>query len=106
MFSIAELHNAVKLKKVEFQKHALKRLIDEDLSIEAVLQTILAGEVIKEYIEDRPYPSVLILGYWGERPVHIVCAFNEHENKVHIITNYQPTHEYYEPDFKTRRKIE
>ena len=104
MFSINELQNAVILKRIEFQKHALKRLFDEDLTVEAIINVIITGEIIKEYSGDRPYPSVLILGHWENRPVHVVCAFNKSENKVHIITNYKPTLEYYEEDFKTRRK--
>jgi hypothetical protein len=91
-------------KNVEFQKHALKRLVEEKLTVDIILEVIASGEVIKEYSDDKPYPSILILGYHNVRPVHVVCAYNSDADKTHIITNYEPTLEYYEPGFKVRRK--
>ncbi len=105
MVSLEKIQGSIRLKRVEFQKHALKRILDENLTIDSVLEVILTGEIIKEYIDDKPYPSVLILGFCGKRPIHVVCAYNQSENKIHIVTNYEVKPEYYEPDFKTRRNI-
>ncbi len=94
---------AVKKEKIEFQKHALKRMVEERLTSEEIINTIIQGEIIRHYHEDRPFPSVLILGYIEQRPIHVVCAYNHIADKVHVITNYEPTLDYYEDDFKTRR---
>ncbi len=104
MKQIDNIKKAIKNKKIEFQKHAIKRLIEEDLTIASVLDIIINGELIKEYSDDKPYPSILILGYYDNKPVHVVCSYNHNVEKVHIITNYKPSLDFYEPDFKTRRK--
>jgi hypothetical protein len=41
--------------------------------VRAILTT---GETIEEYPDDIPYPSRLILGWIGKRPIHIVAADN------------------------------
>ena len=65
------IKKAVKNIKIEFQKHALKRLIEENLTISGVLSIIINGEVIKEYSGDKPYPSILILGNTCSRSLFI-----------------------------------
>ena len=35
------------------------------------------GEIIQEYPEDKPYPSELLLAFYKQRPLHIVCSYNK-----------------------------
>jgi hypothetical protein len=35
-------------------------------------ELLLSGEVIDRYPEDKPYPSVLLLGFAKHPPVHVV----------------------------------
>lgn len=59
-----------------------------------VCEAVYNGEVIEAYPEDKPYPSVLIFGRTVvDRPLHIVCAYDDVENLVIIITVYQPNPE-------------
>ena len=62
------------------------------------------GEVIEAYPEDRPFPSQLVPGWDGLRPVHVVSARNEEEDETIVITVYEPEPDRWEPDFKRRRK--
>jgi len=49
------------------------------------------GAVIEEYLEDRPYPTVLIYGKTvAHRPLHIVCAYDETEQLKIVVTVYYP----------------
>jgi len=64
----------------------------------------LAGELIEDYSEDRPFPSGLFLGWQGKKPLHVVITVDTDNNMVAVITAYEPTTEHFEPDFKTRRK--
>jgi hypothetical protein len=80
--------------RVLFTRHAISEMDTEEygkiheLEVE---QTIQNGEIITEYPEDTPYPSVLIYGKTIiNRPLHCVCAFNEGENTVIVVTVYQP----------------
>lgn len=56
-----------------------------------VHEAINKGEVIREYPQDMPYPSALILGETKKgRPLHIVCAYSETDVIAFVITVYQP----------------
>ena len=65
---------------------------------------ILEGELIEEYLLDKPWPSALFLGRVRNNPMHVVVAYNHDLQKAAIITVYEPNLEYFENDFRTRRK--
>jgi len=68
-----------------------------------VYQAICKGEIIQEYPDDKPYPSVLIFGQTNnKRPLHIVCSYNNDEDIAIIITVYEPNPNRW-IDFKRRR---
>jgi hypothetical protein len=60
--------------------------------------------VIEDYKDDIPYPSQLILGWCGPRPIHVVAANNPDAQETIIITAYEPDSTQWEPDFKRRKK--
>jgi hypothetical protein len=51
---------------------------------------LLTEEVIEEYSEDKPFPSRLILGFVGQKPLHVVAGFDEVNRTVYVITAYKP----------------
>lgn len=56
-----------------------------------VHEAVLNSEVIEEYPDDQPYPSVLILGCTlTNRPLHVVCAYDSEEDTAVVITVYHP----------------
>ena len=70
---------------------------------EEVYQAICSGEMLEEYPDDTPYPSMLIFGKTKEnRPLHVVCAYNQLEEVVIIVTVYEPNPQFW-VDFKRRR---
>ncbi len=71
-----------------------------DLDIEHVLNT---GVIIKEYPDDKPYPSRLILGYIGKIPLHVVSAINEAGENI-IVTAYSPDKTLWNSDFTVKKK--
>lgn len=88
---------------VEWSAHALKSMFERDISREAVKHVIRTGEVIEEYPEDRPFPSILILGFWQEKPLHAVTAYDTAGSRLYIITAYVPDERHFESDWKVRR---
>ena len=64
------------LGRLVFRVHAIQRMYERRISEEDVRHVLATGEVIKEYPEDTPYPSRLILGWCGDRPIHVVIADN------------------------------
>jgi hypothetical protein len=65
---------------------------------------IETGETIEDYPADFPYPSRLVLGWQGPRPVHGVVADNTDDRENIVITVYEPDSGEWEVDFK-RRKV-
>ena len=96
-----------RLPHCRFTDHARREMDGEPLGIihiEEVLQVLDTGEIIEEYPDDKPYPSCLLLGRTVvNRPLHIVCAPVQAEEKLIIITTYQPDPNRWQPDFKRRK---
>jgi hypothetical protein len=61
--------------------------------------------IVEEYPDDRPYPSVLVLGRAsGGRPVHVVRAYAPEDDEVIVITVYEPDPNRWDEEFRQRRK--
>jgi len=71
---------------------------------EVVRAVVVAGEAVASYPDDRPFPSVLLLGYHDGLPVHVVAARDPETAVCHVITVYRPDPAAWSDDFKTRRE--
>lgn len=89
--------------KIKWSKHALKRLRERHISIANFKQCIMCGEIIKQYPNDRPTPSALLLGWiTKEIALHIVVGCDN--AAIYAITAYYPTPDEWKPDMKTRKE--
>jgi hypothetical protein len=70
----------------------------------AVEHIIREGKVVASYPDDTPFPSVLLLGFDGGRPVHIVVAQDTGTLLCYVVTVYHPDPNVWSGDFKTRRQ--
>lgn len=98
------LKTAVTGSRIRFRQHAAEMMIERNISRDEVYDTILNGEVLEEYKNDRPFPSCLIFYYGGKIPVHVVCAYNSIDDYAVVITVYMPDGDHFQSDYKTRRK--
>ncbi|MGP1454263.1 MAG: DUF4258 domain-containing protein [Treponema sp.] len=73
-----------------FSEHVFKRMAERSISPNTIKDVIKNGMVIKEYPDDTPYPSRLILGYDNNRPIHVVSAYDQNDDMEYIITVYEP----------------
>lgn len=92
-------------QRLVFRVHALQAMFERDITPADVRAVVLNGKIIDSYPEDRPYPSRLILGWRGSRPIHVVAADNPSEQETIIITVYEPDPGRWEPGFERRKKI-
>lgn len=94
MKQIEKIRKCFETDLVFYTRHAKAEMRLEEfghISDHEVYEAICMGEIIENYPEDTPYPSCLISGLTtSNRPLHIVCAHNETENIVIIITVYHP----------------
>lgn len=90
-------------ERLVFRLHAIQRMFERWISVEDVRQVVSGGETIREYPDDSPYPSRLLLGWIGARPLHVVAATNAADGETIVITVYEPDPSQWEADFKRKR---
>jgi hypothetical protein len=94
----------MKCEKIFFSAHAVKRMFERSISKEVIIRAIKTGEVIEEYPDDKPFPSVLVLGGIDGAVLHVVLALNAAPAVCHVITVYIPDHLKWNEDFRRRRE--
>jgi len=77
-------------------------MFEREILPEDVLHTVLNGEIIKEYTDDKPYPSYLILSFVKQRPIHVVVAKNDVEEVCFVVTVYEPELSMWSNDYKNK----
>ena len=89
--------------RLVFRVHAIRRMALRDISEAEVRAVLTTGEAIEEYLDDTPFPSRLVLGWVGSRPLHVVAADNPEEEDTIVITVYEPEPDQWEVGFRRRR---
>lgn len=74
MMNLGKLRSAVKRGNIFWNKHSFARMLERGISRRDVITAVMNGEVIKEYADDKPLPSMLILGWAGKDPLHVVAG--------------------------------
>lgn len=98
----AEIHKLCKLSSIEWTRHVVIRIMQRGISREDIIHVLLNGEIIEQYPTSYPYPSCLVLGITvNNRYIHVVCGVGN--NKLYLVTVYEPDEEKWESDFKTRK---
>jgi hypothetical protein len=85
-----------------FSNHAVVQMFKRNISAEDVEQGVHLGEIIRNYPQDQPYPSCLILFFTEDRPIHIVVSQDPVSQTCFIITTYIPDPTIWNPDFKSK----
>ena len=77
-------------------------MFERGITQSEVVQVVRFGEIIEDYPDDSPYPSRLILGMQGIRPIHVVVADNMEDRMLVVITVYEPDSSQWTRDFRRR----
>jgi Domain of unknown function (DUF4258) len=99
------LREAVAEGRIQWRRHVLQKLAERGIQQQAVREVLLSGEPIRDYTEDRPFPSTLFLGYTGGKPLHVVASCDENNRRAFVITAYEPSKDVFESDYRTRKKL-
>jgi len=88
---IDNIIDAIRHNRIKITDHADEEAENDQLTFDEVYFSVLNGEVIEDYPDDKPYPSCLIYGrtFSGD-PIHSVWAFNEQSKWAVLITVYRP----------------
>ncbi|HMD33183.1 MAG TPA: DUF4258 domain-containing protein [Candidatus Acidoferrales bacterium] len=89
-------------QELVFSVHALRRMSERRIAVEDVEGALSGGEVVEDYPDDQPYPSRLMLGWSGSRPIHVVIAENAPDNETVVVTAYEPEPGQWDASFRRR----
>lgn len=88
---------------IAITEHARQRLIERGITVNDIVRCIDTGEIIKQYEDDKPFPSCLILGMAVNNSyIHVVVSCDS--EWIYLITAYYPDSNIWEADFKTRKE--
>lgn len=91
------------MHKLIFRSHAIKRMFERGISVADVRSVVDSGMTIQEYPDDQPFPSRLMLGWCGRRPLHVVCAQDIENLTTVVITVYEPDPAIWTAGFERKR---
>ncbi|MCH8295798.1 DUF4258 domain-containing protein [Candidatus Poribacteria bacterium] len=86
--SLTEIQDKIQKDEYRISDHAIKRMIQRSIDRFEVMEAILNGEIIEEYLQDKYSPSCLIYGRTKVgRDLHVQVSLAP---KVVVITTYEP----------------
>ena len=88
---------------MEYSLHAVRQMVVRNITPKEVAQTVLAGEVIEDYPDDKYGPSCLVFGRTANRRLlHVQCT---HPSRplVKVITVYEPDPAHWDATFRQRK---
>ncbi|AGX86285.1 DUF4258 domain-containing protein [Candidatus Symbiobacter mobilis] len=89
--NITDIIVAIQRSLVRITDHADEEAVNDDLAFDEIYYSVIKGEIIEDYPNDRPYPSCLVFGknFTGE-PIHSVWGYNPDNLWVVLLTVYRP----------------
>ncbi len=90
MKTLDKVRNQLSAGEFDFTRHALKRVVERNISDLEIEQAGARANIIEDYPDDKYAPSCLLLGFTQTgRPLHIQVSLAE-EDLVKIVTIYKP----------------
>lgn len=101
---LKDLVTSISKSQVRITDHADEEAVEDKLTYEEIYYSVMHGEIIENYPDDRPYPSCLVMGknFSGDA-IHSVWAYNPENRWAVLITVYRPDPDRW-VDWKTRVK--
>lgn len=89
--------------KITYRVHAVRRMFERNITEAEVHDVLSEGEEIAVYLDDMPYPSRLLLGWRGGKPLHVVASYNARDDEQIVITVYEPDSALWGDRFRRRK---
>ena len=91
-------------EKILFSDHIISQMFKRRISLDEIKFILNNGEIIKEYPDDRPYPSFLLHVIVDLRPLHLLVVKDIETGNCIMVTVYEPDKQIWSTDFKTKIK--
>jgi Domain of unknown function (DUF4258) len=87
--ALEQIRAQAQTENVRITVHAQQEMVDEDISLEQVLQAITTGQILENYPQHRCGACCLVNGLTQHgRPLHVVCTTAQ--PVLILITTYEP----------------
>ena len=90
--------------KLVFPRYCLKRMIERQVSVDEVRSVLDTGELIERYAADEPL-RYLMLGWSGNRPIHVIAEDDPVSGETTVVTAYEPERKLWKAGFKKRKGV-
>ncbi len=90
----------ISCEKLLISGHGFQRMFERYITVSHIETILNDGEIIKEYLDDKPYPSYLLLGFINNRAIHLVIAKNK--NICILVTAYFPDNSIWDSSFRNK----
>jgi hypothetical protein len=103
--TLAKVRELVKARMVRVSQHAISELLDDDISLQAVVDGIESAEIVEDYPDHARGPCVLCLQrIEADQLVHVLWGIAAHcPGVTTLVTAYRPDPERWMDDLLTRR---
>ena len=103
MKSIGQVRAQLREGAFDLTRHALKRVVERNISDEEIRQAGVDAAIIEDYPDDKYSPSCLLLGFTRSgRPLHLHVSLADSQ-LVRIVTLYEPSLSRWTDDYSRRR---
>jgi hypothetical protein len=87
--ALSNIRDQISTQHIRIAQHAHQEMVEEDISLDDVLEAGATGQIIENYPEHRRGACCLLSGITKEgRPLHIVCTTTL--SVLIVITVYEP----------------
>ncbi len=91
MKTLRQVHSQLSAGDFDFSRHALRRVVERNISEREIRQAGQQATIIENYPGDKYAPSCLLLGFTqAGRPLHIHVSLAD-TDLVRIVTLYEPS---------------
>lgn len=103
MITIETLRTMNQPEHIAITEHARLRLFERGITVKDIMSGIESGEIIKQYEDDKPLPSCLLLGKDASgQHIHVVVSHDD--EFIYLITAYYPDPNVWEVNLKKRKE--
>jgi len=91
-------------ENIEISRHALKSSLDRGIELLEAIEVVKRGEIVTKYLDTKPHPCYLLMGFSKGKPLHVVVARDETTEECWLVTVYVPDPIIWNEDFKSKKK--
>ena len=91
-------------ENINISRHALNKALERKIDLKDAFEVVKNGVIITQYLDTKPHPCYLILGFRNSQPLHVVVAKDVFSEECWLVTVYIPDPIIWTEDFTAKKK--